>query len=268
MQFNKLCIPLLFLSTLTFTFACDTVDDTHDVFRKGNNGGKPDKGGGGNSVGIESTGDEFACGGKIYACGDTLDNDGDGLVDYADPECTTPCDDAEGSFQTDLPGQNEDCKSDCYFDENTGAGDDKCEQNLKCDREDPGALIGCEYDPEYQTCGIEVEDACQEFCEPLVPNGCDCFGCCEIGDRTVYLDGSPDCHLGNLDACQSCTLNTECDNPCAPEECELCFGQQLADLPDECNGEPACPDGVSACASHSDCPAGDFCQTGCCISFN
>ena len=266
MQRYKLTISFMFLATLGVAFACDTVDgdETHDTLRKGP---KSDKGGG-NSAGIALAGDEFMCGGKVYACGDALDNDGDGLIDYADPECTTPCDDAEVSFQTDLPGQNEDCKSDCYFDENTGVGDDQCQQNLRCDGENPGALIGCDYDPEFKMCEVAVEDTCLSSCVPLVPNGCDCFGCCEIGDRTVYLDGSPDCRLDNLEACQSCTLNTECANPCEAEKCELCFGQTVANLSDECNGEPACPDGVGSCASHSDCPAGDFCQTGCCIGFN
>src|SRR5690606_39346632 len=46
------------------------------------------------------------CGTEVYACGDTLDNDMDGLIDLDDPECTTPCDDDEGTFKTSLPGQN------------------------------------------------------------------------------------------------------------------------------------------------------------------
>src|SRR5690606_4250483 len=37
------------------------------------------------------------CGGTIYACGDGMDNDGDGFVDLLDPECTGPCDDDESS---------------------------------------------------------------------------------------------------------------------------------------------------------------------------
>src|SRR5690606_20384519 len=38
------------------------------------------------------------CEGKIYACGDCIDNDGDGKVDQADPECISPCDDREDTF--------------------------------------------------------------------------------------------------------------------------------------------------------------------------
>ena len=57
------------------------------------------------------------CGNKIYQCGDTIDNDDDGFIDLDDPECISPCDDDETTFKTELPGQNNDCKGDCYFDE-------------------------------------------------------------------------------------------------------------------------------------------------------
>ncbi|HVH97370.1 MAG TPA: hypothetical protein VM869_01610, partial [Enhygromyxa sp.] len=172
----------------------------------------------------------------------------------------------ENSFQTDLPGQNEDCKSDCFFDDNTGAGDDLCDWNLQCDPENPGALIGCEYevDPACPELPAVQSDTCLAACLPLVPNGCDCFGCCELGKDFVYLDGSPDCRLGNLEACQSCTFNEECANPCDTQGCELCFGQTPDELPQKCKGQAACPDGVIACVSPEECPADHFCQTGCC----
>ncbi|MFO7566983.1 MAG: hypothetical protein R6X02_30340 [Enhygromyxa sp.] len=206
------------------------------------------------------------CNGKIYECGDELDNDMDGFIDLADPECISPCDDNEASFKTDLPGQNNDCKSDCYFDSNSGAGDDKCEWNLKCDPQNPGAEIGCEYDPnlDEQKCGLEMPPECLEFCVPLVPNGCDCFGCCEINGQFIYLDGA-ECSLANLDACQSCTFFENCNNPCMPEDCELCFGQDPSELPEECGGEPTCPDGLDPCLVDNECMEGWFCQTGCCI---
>jgi hypothetical protein len=204
------------------------------------------------------------CGNKLYDCGDTLDNDMDGLIDLDDPECTTPCDDDESSFQTNLPGQNEDCKSDCYFDENSGSGDDQCDWNLQCDSESPGGLIGCPYDENANACGAGVPEMCLEICVPLVPNGCDCFGCCEIEGQMIYLDGSPDCRLDNLDACQSCTFNELCPNTCEPENCEVCFGQDPDDLPPECM-EPECPDGVVPCFDESDCEVGEFCSTGCCV---
>ena len=278
MQRYKLNISLLLFSTIGLTFACseDTLDvDGEFAEKKGDNPGKggfkPPKDGGGDA-GIAGDGDGGGvtlCDGKVYACGDTLDNDGDGLADYQDPECTTPCDGDEHSFQTDLPGQNEDCKSDCYFDDNTGVGDDHCEQDLQCDPESPGALIGCEYDAELACAEMPAAqpDACLDACLPRVPNGCDCFGCCELGEQFVYLDGSPDCSVDNPAACQSCTFNDACANTCEPENCELCFGQTPDQLPLECQGEPACPDSVTSCTGHADCPANHFCQTGCCISF-
>jgi len=203
------------------------------------------------------------CGNKIYACGDAIDNDMDGLVDLDDPECISPCDDDEGTFKTNLPGQNNDCKGDCYFDDNSGSGDDKCEWNLQCDPENPGAEIGCEYDPNFGMCQDMQVETCKDICTPLVPNGCDCFGCCEIDGQFVYLDGA-ECSLDNLDGCQSCTFFEDCNNPCEPELCELCFGQDPEDLPEDCE-ETSCPDDVTPCANISDCEVGYFCQTGCCV---
>jgi len=205
------------------------------------------------------------CGNAIYECGDTLDNDMDGLIDLADPDCTTPCDDNEDSLQTDLPGQNNDCKQDCFWDANSGQGDDGCIWNLQCDPENPGADIGCEYNPNINPnqCNLNLDQTCLDFCVPLVPNGCDCFGCCEINGQFVYLDSNPECSMDNLDACNSCTFFDQCNNACEPESCELCFGQDPDDLPEDCQ-EPTCPDMQQSCLSLEDCPDGQFCQTGCC----
>jgi cysteine-rich repeat protein len=207
------------------------------------------------------------CNGTIYQCGDMIDNDEDGLTDLDDKECISPCDDNEASFQTDLPGQNNDCKADCYFDSNSGGGDDKCEWNLMCDPENSGAQVGCEYDPALAgsgMCLLEMPPACLDFCVPLVPNGCDCFGCCEIAGQYVYLDSSPDCALDNLEGCESCTFYENCGNPCMPEECELCFGQDPEDLPEGCD-MPECPDNFPPCLENTDCVEGTWCQTGCCV---
>ncbi|EDM80965.1 putative lipoprotein [Plesiocystis pacifica SIR-1] len=215
---------------------------------------------------IENPDDEvIMCGNKIYQCGDGLDNDFDGKIDLADPECISPCDDSESSFQTNLPGQNNDCKGDCYFDDNSGGGDDKCEWNLKCDPENPGAQIGCEYDPDLDCSDAMLPQDCLDFCQPLVPNGCDCFGCCEVDGQFVYLDSSPSCSIDNLAGCEPCTYYEDCANPCVPEECELCFGQDPEDLPEECNDQPTCPEDVTPCLEQADCAVGEFCQAGCCF---
>ncbi len=202
------------------------------------------------------------CGNSVYECGDTIDNDNDTFLDLADPDCTTPCDDDESSLQTSLPGQNNDCKQDCFWDANSGQGDDHCVWNLICDPENPGADIGCAYNPNFNQCNAQLPADCLAFCNPLVPNGCDCFGCCQIGNVFVYLDSNPDCSMDNLAACNSCTFFDQCSNTCEPENCELCFGQGPEDLPDNCI-EPSCDFG-SPCLQQADCPDGEFCQTGCC----
>ncbi len=210
---------------------------------------------------------EIPCNGTVYQCGDMIDNDNDGLIDLDDKECISPCDDNESSFQTDLPGQNNDCKGDCYFDANSGGGDDQCEWNLMCDPANPGAQVGCEYDPNLPDgmCMIEMPPECLEFCIPLIPNGCDCFGCCLIDNQYVYLDSSEECTLDNLAGCESCTFNENCGNPCVPEECELCFGQDPEDLPDDCT-MTSCPDNFPPCLDNADCVVeGTWCQTGCCV---
>src|SRR5690606_21435640 len=102
-------------------------------------------GGGGTCVPLQ-------CEGKIYACGDCIDNDGDGKVDQADPECISPCDDREDTFATGLPGDNMDpCKQDCFFDGNSGGGPGDCAWNLKCDPLNPGG-DSCPYDPNFNNC--------------------------------------------------------------------------------------------------------------------
>ncbi|HVR61648.1 MAG TPA: hypothetical protein VMU50_07095, partial [Polyangia bacterium] len=112
---------------------------------------KSDGGGGANGAGGAggSTTDAAAgdLGGKIPVgktqCSDGIDNDGDGLIDYDDPECVGPLDNDEGSFATGIPGDNVDpCKQDCFFDGNSGMGNDGCDWQLKCDPLNTGATAG------------------------------------------------------------------------------------------------------------------------------
>ena len=203
----------------------------------------------------------LACEGKTYACGDCEDNDGDGKVDLLDPECISPCDDQEDSFATGLPGDNMDpCKQDCFFDGNSG--NDACDWNLACDPMSPGG-DACPYDPN-KVCDPAQPAQCAETCG--VPNGCDCFGCCTIvvdGMSHDVFIGDKDCTVANIDSCQQCTKNADCDDECKPEQCEVCFG---GELPPGCD-EPTC-DVADPCQldgeGNSDCPEGTFCQTGCC----
>src|SRR5262245_35999596 len=48
---------------------------------------------------------EVACQGHVYACGNTIDDDGDGLIDAQDPDCLGPCDDTEDSYFGGISGQ-------------------------------------------------------------------------------------------------------------------------------------------------------------------
>jgi hypothetical protein len=203
-----------------------------------------------------------ACGNHLYECGDCEDNDGDVAIDGLDVECVSPCDDDESSFATGIPGDNADpCLQDCFFDGNSGSGNDGCEWDLACDPLNPGAPE-CPYDPEQNNCPTEQDQDCVDNCE--VPNGCDCFGCC-----TVTVDGieyaifiGDDCNLDDVENCDSCTPQDSCGDVCDPDDCELCFGE--TELPPNCE-EPSCAVGQLPCLDNGDCLAGDYCQTGCCV---
>jgi hypothetical protein len=211
------------------------------------------------------------CGGAACQCSDGKDNDAvdgepsDG-IDGLDIECTGACDNDEGSFATGIPGDNKDPHQDCFFDGDSGAGNDGCK-----DASDPSA-------------------ECQNFCAPLTPNGCDCFGCCAVtldnGETaTVQLGGT--CEdaddIGDETKCKPCTQSEACMNECG--ECELCPGKDPADIPESCNpdtgtggsgsgtggsgtgGTPnyTCDNGAVACTSSTQCGTSGYCQTGCCV---
>src|SRR5207244_10409925 len=127
--------------------------------RAGGSGPGGAAGGGGGAGGSAS----FGCKVNPSACSDGKDNAGDGLIDAADPECSGPCDNDEGSFATGIPGDNVDaCKQDCFFDGNSGMGDDGCEWNLKCDPASPGAHAAraCPYEPNFHNCPATQSDQC------------------------------------------------------------------------------------------------------------
>jgi hypothetical protein len=224
----------------------------------------------------------FGCKVNPSACTDGKDNDGDGLVDAADPECSGPCDDDEGSFATGIPGDNIDaCKQDCFFDGNSGMGDDRCEWNLKCDPRNPGAHATrtCPYDPSYRNCPPRQSDRCIERCQRFTPNGCDCFGCCAVpvDNQTVTVLLVPACKASSFadpNACPRCTQQVSCSKPCG--RCEVCVGKPAPDpgctvpppgtvIPP--TGPPApCGPGVVYCGNDpAACGNGTYCLTGCCL---
>ncbi|NIR38743.1 MAG: hypothetical protein GWO22_23075, partial [Actinobacteria bacterium] len=187
----------------------------------------------------------------INACGDCMDNDGDGLVDCDDPDCLGPCDNNEEGLYHELPGgDTPQCKLDCYYDKDQGSGNDGCSFDARCDPESPDEIPNCQYvdpPPPAAMCDDTQTADCIDFCQPLTPNGCDCFGCCLIGGNTVFVgsyDPGTDTHTctleaalaGDLDACHECTQQMDCFNDCG--RCELCLGKGPEDLPDDCFPPP------------------------------
>lgn len=256
---------------------CDCSADTGGDATPGMDGGTTPGVDSGN-VGIDSpfvvdpgTG-QVLCSGVPCACDNGIDDDGDGLIDGEDPECTGPYDDDEGTFATGIPGDNVDFCQDCFFDGNSGQGDDGCQYHTDClygMTPMGGGMSGC-FD-------CDVTAQCVDFCRARTPNGCDCFGCCEVqqGTGTVDVLLLPTCSLDNLDdtdACPRCEQTTDCYNECG--RCELCAGRTVDDLPADCymdvpdGGVPyTCDDGEQTCDPDTPCPDGFYCQQGCCLVF-
>jgi hypothetical protein len=231
----------------------------------------------------------WLCGDMPCQCGDGMDNDGDGVADGFDTECTGPNDNDEGTFATGISGDNMDpFWQDCFFDGNSGAGDDHCRYHTDC-------LTG---DKEADDADCQVTQDCVDFCKQRTPNGCDCFGCCSItidDGTSVDVLISESCEEENLDECTPCTkTENACNNECG--ECELCPGKTVADLPDSCFMNPptggsggsggvggtggvggaggtggsdpppyTCDNDAEVCAATSDCNLGMYCSFGCCL---
>ncbi|MBA2664011.1 MAG: hypothetical protein H0U74_17105 [Bradymonadaceae bacterium] len=196
-------------------------------------------------------------------CNNCKDDDGDGLIDGFDPHCISPYDDNESSFATGIPGDNVSNSGfqDCFFDGNSGSGNDGC-------RIPNGCILGT------QTTGCEQTQRCIDSCKPMTRQGCDCFGCCTICNKTmcktvvVNAQLAPNCTLEALDdpaKCPPCTLNEGCSTPCDPEQCALCPGQLPSDLPESCGGEASCPSHMAPCATTADCEGNAYCSLGCCM---
>jgi len=246
------------------------------------------------------------CQGKTYACGDLIDNDMDGLIDSQDPDCLGPCDDTEDSYFGGIPGQvGPGCSVDCYFDQDSGAGNDDCYWDHTCDPHEvapnyfPESQNGtqCEYagpdkviPPTGKTCSqlnTTQSQACHDYCGPLTPNGCDCFGCCELpaGKGNYVWLGSEGAmghcdipHVADPNYCQPCVPVADCLNGCDP--CEICIGKPVPDpgcgstttttgsfmSGSTGSGGTQCLPGVQACGlpGQDPCPVDQFCNTGCC----
>jgi hypothetical protein len=232
-----------------------------------------------------------ACQTHVYACGNCGDDDDDDRIDWADPDCLGPCDNNESGFFLDIPGgDSAPCKLDCYFDQDQGSGNDECMWDHRCDPLEPDHDPHCVYTsppPPEAHCPETQTETCLEFCmERLTPNGCDCFGCCEVpggSDNWVFIGTVDEAGVGTCtlrdaadhDLCHPCTPVESCLNPCGPYE--LCLGR--TELPRECfpGGEDGGTDGgvppgdrcapeVQPCGLPGDapCPPDYYCITGCC----
>jgi hypothetical protein len=127
---------------------------------------------------------------------------------------------------------------------------------------------------------------CIDNCRKYVPNGCDCFGCCDIPGAPTPIRLSSTCtsaDFGDPTKCAPCTQVTQCMNTCG--RCELCVGK--TSVPEDCttgsegdggtssdggtpgdggHGTPTCEGAQSCVPGPMDgCPAGTGCVTGCCI---
>lgn len=227
------------------------------------------------------------CGDKLHECGDCLDNDGDDLFDAEEGNaiCLNQCDNQESNenLSTNVPGEGgENCTADCYFDVGGGISDNEAAWNYVCDIEVP--MQNCswqdrDYDricaPFFDEEGIPVAFVPEDnFCEAITPNGCDCFGCCDIFgiEGFVFLgtedgDFGGNCTLETPEYCGSCTIQQECFNEVG--ECELGIGMTVDDLPEHCQAELRCPDQEVPlpCGAEGDalCPVNHYCITGCCV---
>lgn len=201
------------------------------------------------------------CGAVACACNDGLDNDRDGQPDGQDLECTGPFDNDEATFGTGMEGSNGRCR-DCFFDGNNSVVDDGCSYHRDC-----LTSVG----PGDGRCGCDVGAECVASCQNRTPNGCDCFGCCEVtGDAaerfTVQLTDT--CSAGALSdpaQCPPCVRDDTCFNPCGP--CEACPGRPLSELDPACaeGGLPYRCDNGRVCGPGRPCQNDFYCLQGCCI---
>lgn len=219
-------------------------------------------------------------------CSNCIDDDGDGQIDGQDVECTGSFDNDESSFSTGIPGDNKDAvNQDCFFDGNSGAGDDRCNIHVCC-------LLGAHSKAECPIGASQfnvndcppplgttpLSQACIDNCGRLTPPGCDCFGCCtecvpgtdpaQCYDIDINPSTSPNCDATNIadpNACKRCTKSTSCGNgECGGTTCVLCPGQDPSTLPTNCTGQ-VCPTGTTVCGTGDACPAQTYCSNGCCI---
>jgi len=179
----------------------------------------------------EDANDIPLCGDSLCACADGIDNDSDGHIDLEDSDCSSPYQNDEQPYASHWGDHRYDDCQGCFFSTLPGSAEDGCRVPFSCVTSGvaSGAGGSCSH--------CTASQDCQNFCLPLVPNGCDCFGCCAVhvapGQVQLVLVDTDCDPNGDLRACKTCVLSTTCVNPC--EGCEVCPGQDAADLPSRCS---------------------------------
>lgn len=251
-----------------------------------NGNGTPDGGGTGGDGGVDAPPFSGMCDPGGPQCSNCIDDDGDGRIDGFDPECTGPNDNDEATFSTGIPGDNKDpVEQDCFFDGNSGAGNDGCNVHVCCllgARTVKDCPIGANrYNPADcpPPLGTKpLSQQCIDVCGKLTPPGCDCFGCCTVCDpasnQCFDIDINPadstsctPAMLSDPSKCLRCVKNTQCGtSACGGQTCILCPGQDPGDLPPSCGGTSSCPAMELPCIDDRMCSAGSYCSNGCCIA--
>jgi len=157
---------------------------------------------------------------RAQQCSDGIDNNSNGLTDLTDWYCKAAADNDEGSFHSGVPGDdaNSAASLDCWFDTNSGNGDDGCSMHACCDIDGacPSDLLPAQFNASQCT----PSETCRGNCIPQTKPGCDCFGCCEIcttqnGCLNVFVNPvvSPACTietLGDPSSCRRCVQDAAC----------------------------------------------------------
>lgn len=179
--------------------------------------------------GIPLRGNMLLCGGHACQCSDGIDNDMDGLTDALDPECVSPYDDDEHSFATGIPGDNMGSMAavECFFDGDSGRGNDS-----RC----------------------------------VVPNGCDCRGCCDVD---VNRDGVRERVYIRAEGCRTTMSTTTVGaegGPCEPSRdggtgrCNSgLYCVRSSNGTSFCSSCPPCMFAMTADCTVNECKSGERC---------
>jgi len=206
------------------------------------------------------------------ACSNTVDDDGDGLVDAADPGCGSPDDDTETCGPTDdatCDGIDDDC--DGLVDEDFD--DANCQDGLYCNGAEAcvagacaaGTAVDC---ADVVSCTIDTCNEGSDSCDHLPDDGacdnglfcdgnesCDLLSGCLAGTPPPVDDGV----VCTVDGCVEGTGVVNAPNDTLCDDADVCSGVETCDVALDC--QP----GASLDCNDSDVCTADSCDaiTGC-----